>query len=154
MIRKVYSYLDNQVANLDKSKIIKSISKADLPMSFFDGLIDVSSLELDNELPTIKTLHNEIILLGKELKEKESQLKIIKDRNGVQNQVNTLKQTIDNTQRLIDKVEKKPELQTLVMKNEELIIAKGEELKKIEEKIIKKDEEINSIKFRIREKKD
>lgn len=153
VVRKVYSYLDNQVANLDKSKIIKNISKADLPMSFFDGLIDVSSLELDNELPTIKTLQDEIILLDKELKEKESQLKIIKDRNGVQNQVNTLKQSIDKTQSLIDKVEKKPELETLYKKNEELIAAKGNEVEKTDKKISEKDEEIKSISTKLEEKK-
>ena len=153
VVRKVYSYLDNQVANLDKSKIIKNISKADLPMSFFDGLIDVSSLELDNELPTIKTLQDEIILLDKELKEKETQLKIIKDRNGVQNQVNTLKQSIDKTQSLIDKVEKKPELETLYKKNEELIVAKGKEVEKTDEKISEKDEEIKSISTKLEEKR-
>lgn len=153
VVRKVYSYLDNQVANLDKSKIIKNISKTDLPMSFFDGLIDVSSLELDNELPTIKTLQDEIILLDKELKEKESQLKVIKDRNGVQNQVNTLKQFIDKTQSLIDKVDKKPELETLYKKNEELIVAKGNEVKKTDKKISEKDEEIKSISTKLEEKK-
>jgi hypothetical protein len=153
VIRKVYTYLDNQVANLDKSKIIKSISKADLPMSFFDGLIDVSSLELDDELPTIKKLQDEIISLKKELKEKESQLKIIKDRNGVQTQVSTLKQSIDNTQNLVNKVEKKPEVQALFNKNVELIISRQKEVPATDIKIAEKDEEIKVISTSLEEKK-
>ncbi len=50
--------MSSNVANLDKSKIKKEIDKADFPLTFFDGKIDVSEIEIKS-LPTVKELHDD-----------------------------------------------------------------------------------------------
>ena len=66
IIRKAYSYLSNDVANLDKSKIKKEISKANFPLTFFDGRIDVDEIKIKS-LPTVKELQEDIEVKNKEL---------------------------------------------------------------------------------------
>ena len=59
IIRKVFSLLSSKVTKLDKSKIKKEISKADFPLTFFDGKIDASEIEIQR-LPTIKELQEDV----------------------------------------------------------------------------------------------
>lgn len=156
IIRRVYSYLSNEVAQLDKSKIKKRISKADFPLTFFDAKIDVSDVKIKKELPTIKQLQEEIESLGKEHAEKEIQLKAIKNRNGLQSNIEALKLTIKKDEKFIKEVENKPTLLSTLKSNTELLSNYKKEAIKIQKKLDKKDLEINevsdSLKVKIKEK--
>lgn len=107
IIRKSYSLLNSNVANLDKEKIKKQISKADLLLTFFDGKIDVSSIDI-KPLPTIKELQQAVETKKKELAEKKIQLGAIKNQNTLQSSINALKKSIEATNIIIEKVRNKP----------------------------------------------
>jgi hypothetical protein len=96
IIRKVFSLLNSRVAKLDKSKIKKEISKADFPLTFFDGKIDASEIEVQ-KLPTIKELQDDVDTKKKELAEKQIQLDAILNRNTLQGSINRLKNSIAET---------------------------------------------------------
>ncbi|MCB0537308.1 MAG: hypothetical protein KDE33_07235 [Bacteroidetes bacterium] len=120
IIRKAYSYLNNNVANLDKSKIKKEISKADFPLTFFDGKIDVTEIEIKS-LPTIKELQDDVEVKKKELSEKNVQLEAIKNQNSLQQDIDKLKKSISATNTLIEKIRDKPTLLKTKSDNEALI---------------------------------
>lgn len=146
IIRKAYSYLSSDVANLDKTKIKKEIGKADFPLTFFDGKIDVSELEIKS-LPTIKELQEDIDAKNKELSEKKIQLEAIKNQNSLQQDIDRLKKSISTTNNLIEKIKNKPILLKNKSDNETLI---NETLKKsvsdTQANIDNKDEEIKKAK--------
>jgi len=146
IIRKAYSYLNSDVANLDKSKIKKEISRADLPLTFFDGKIDVSEIEIKS-LPTIKELQDDVEVKKKELSEKNIQLNAIRNQNTLQSEINELKKSISATNALIEKIKNKPTLLKTKSDNETLI---NETLKKsvsdTQGKIDSKDADINKEK--------
>jgi hypothetical protein len=152
IIRKAYYYLSSDVAQLDKSKIVKKISKADLPLTFFDSKIDVSDIDIKKELPTIKQHQEEIESLRKELAEKEIQLKAIKNRNGLQSSIDSLKATIKKDEKFIKEVENKPSLISNLKANGELLTNYGEEAIKIQKKLDKKDLEIEDVSKSLTEK--
>ncbi len=145
IIRKAYSYLGKEVSQLHKSKIIKKISNADLPLTFFDAKIDVSEIGIKTELPTIQQLQEEIATLEKEFAEKQIQLKAITNRNGLETRVNDLKATIKKNEKLIKEVENKPTLVKNLEENDKLIIAHREEAKEIQKRLTQKDTEISSF---------
>jgi len=120
VIRKAYSYLSGDVAKLDKSKIKKEISKADFPLTFFDGKIDVSSIEIQ-QLPTIKQLQEEVETKKKDLLEKKIQHEAIKNQNTLQGSIDLLKKSISDTNILIEKIKNKPSLLLTKSENETLI---------------------------------
>ncbi len=109
IIRKAYFYLSGNVAKLDKSKIKKEISEAEFPLTFFDGKIDVSGVEVQ-QLPTVKELQEDIDMKKKELAEKRIQLDAIKNRDTLQNTIEVLKKTISGITILIQKIRNKPDL--------------------------------------------
>jgi hypothetical protein len=120
IIHKAYSYLSSDVANLDKSKIKKEIGKADFPLTFFDGKIDVTEIDIKS-LPTVQELQKDIEVKNKELSEKRVQLKAIKNRNTLQHDIDNLKKSIIETNALIKKIENKPMLLKTKSDNETLI---------------------------------
>lgn len=145
-IKKVYSFLNRDVAELDKSKIKKAITKSDFPLQFFDGLIDVSDITIEAELPTISQLKDELISKEKELKEKKSQLKIIQNRKGVKKEVENLKTSIKTKTEFIERIDKKPELLSKIESNKTEISLLEKNLKEIIENITNKDLEIDKTK--------
>lgn len=120
IIRKAYSYLSSNVANLDKSKIKKEVGKADFPLTFFDGKIDVSEIEIKS-LPTVKEIQEDIEAKNKELSEKKIQLGAIKNQNSLQQDFDKLKASISATNILIEKIKNKPTLLKTKSDNETLI---------------------------------
>ncbi len=145
-INKVYAFLDRDVAELDKSKIQKEITKSDFPLQFFDGLIDVSDITIETELPTIKKLQEELLSKEKELNEKNSQLKIIQNRKGVEKEIQTLRKSINTNSEFLNRIERKPELKIKFESNEIEIVALEKELEAIANKITDKDSEIKTTK--------
>lgn len=145
-IKKAYAFLNRDVAELDKSKIKKEITKSDFPLQFFDGLIDVSDIPLETELPTIYNLQDELLSKEKELNEKNSQLKIIQNRKGVEKEIEKLKTSIKTNSEFIKRIDKKPELRTKVESNITEIDVLEKDLKDIANKIIDKDLEIDKTK--------
>ncbi len=146
VIKKAYSYLSGKVANLDKSNIIKKITNADLPLSFFDGKIDVSDIQLENP-KTTKELQEELDTKKQELSNKKTLLEAIKNKETLTAKVKTLKNEISEKNKLIEKIKNKPNL--LTQKTQlELAIKELEEktIPAIEEKIKDKDIEIEDVK--------
>lgn len=156
-IKKVYAFLNSDVAELDKSKIKKGISKSDFPLQFFDGLIDVSDIDIETELPTIKKLEEELSPKRKELTEKKSQLEIVQNRKGVETEIGKLKNSIKTNSELIIRIEKKPEFIIKIENNTKTIEQIEKDVKSIASKIIDKDSEIEKTKsalsLRIEERK-
>lgn len=153
IIRKAYWYLNSNVAKLDKSKIKKKISKADLPLTFFDGEIDVSSIEIQ-KLPTIKELQDDVETKKKELAEKKIQLDAIKNQNTLQGSIKNLKKSIADTNTLIEKVKNKPNLILTKSENETLInITLKKSVSETQIKIDGKDAEIKKEKEALEVKK-
>ena len=145
-IKKVYAFLNRDVAELDKSKIKKEITKSDFPLQFFDGLIDASDVDIETELPTIQNLKESLLSKEKELTEKKSQLKIVQNRKGVEKEIQTLKTSIKTNSEFIKRIEKKPDLSIKFEDNEKEIAILKDTLKDIENKIINKDSEIKTTK--------
>ncbi len=146
IIKKAYAFLNRDVAELDKSKIKKEITNTDYPLQFFDGLIDVSDITMETELPTIKHLKDELLSKEKELNEKNSQLKIIQNRQGVAKKIEKLKASFKTNSAFIKRIDKKPELCSKIESNK---VEKGvleKELKDIVDKITNKDLEIEKTK--------
>lgn len=150
--KQVYSYLNRDVANLDKSKIAKKITKTDFPMTIFDGKIDVSEIKIENP-KTVKDLQEDVENKNIELTEKKKLLRAITNRDTLQNQVNELKSELTNKKIFIEKVEQKPQLQQL-KSNLEFEIKELEEktIPEIEQKIAYKDKEIETTKTEYDEK--
>ena len=146
VIRKAYSYLSGDVAKLDKSKIKKEISKADFPLTFFDGKIDVSSIEIQQP-PTIKQLQEEVETKKKDLLEKKIQHEAIKNQNTLQGSIDLLKKSISDTNILIEKIKNKPFLLLTKSENETLInITLKKSVSDTQIKIEDKDTEIQKEK--------
>lgn len=145
-IKKVYAFLNQDVAELDKSKIKKAITKSDFPLQFFDGLIDVSEIKIESKLPTIKNLKEELLSKEKELTDKDSQLKIVQNRQSVEKEIQTLKTSIANNSELIKRIENKPELRTKIENKGKEIEILNKDLKDIVDKIVNKDSEIDKVK--------
>ncbi len=153
IIRKTYWLLNSNVANLDKEKIKKKISKADFLLTFFDGSIDVSSLDI-KPLPTIKELQEAVNTKKKELAEKKIQLDAIKNQNTLQGSIDTLKKSISDTNALIIKVRNKPNLLLTKSENETLInITLKKSVTDTQLKIDNKDAEIKKEKEALELKK-
>jgi DNA repair exonuclease SbcCD ATPase subunit len=146
VISKVYTYLSSDVAFLSKSHIKKKITKADLPLSFFDGKIDVKGIELKHP-PTVKQLQDEVKTKKKELAEKSIQLEAIRNRSTLQQQVEKLAQSISDTAKLIKKINDKPSLVAAKKENEALVNSKlRKTISEIQRKIDAKDAEITKEK--------
>lgn len=156
-IKKVYCFLNRDVAELDKSNIKKAITKSDSLLQFFDGLIDVSDITIETELPTINHLKDELISKEKELNEKNSQLKIIQNRKGVEKEIENLKKSIKTKTKFIERIDKKPELLSKIESNLTEIGLLEKSLKEIIDKITNKDLEIDktetALSLKIEEKK-
>jgi DNA repair exonuclease SbcCD ATPase subunit len=145
-IKKAYAFLNRDVAELDKSKIKKEITKSDIPLQFFDSLIDVSDINIEMELPTIKNLQEELLSKEKEFTEKISQLKIVQNRKGVEHKIQSLKVSIKTNSEFTKRIEKKPELRTKIESNKKEAEVLEKHLKEIANKIIDKDSEIEKTK--------
>jgi hypothetical protein len=157
IIRRAFSFLNGDVAKLDKSRIKNKISKADFPLTFFDGKIDVSDIEIQT-LPTIKELQEAVDTKKKELAEKKIQLHAIKNQNTLQSRIVTLKKSIADANALIEKVRNKPNLLLTISENETLInITLKKFVTDTQIKIDNKDVEIEKAKealeFKKKEKK-
>lgn len=154
IIRKVFSLLSSKVAKLDKSKIKKEISKADFPLTFFDGKIDASEIEIQR-LPTIKELQEDVETKKKELAEKKIQQTAIKNQHTLQDSIDTFKKSIAATNTLIEKVRNKPVLVQTKTENETLInITLKRFVSDTQIKISDKDNEIERAKAALKIKKD
>lgn len=154
IIRKVFSLLSSKVAKLDKSKIKKEISKADFPLTFFDGKIDASEIEIQR-LPTIKELQEDVETKKKELAEKKIQQTAIKNQHTLQDSIDTFKKSIAATNTLIEKVRNKPVLVQTKTENETLInITLKKSVSDTQIKISDKDNEIERAKAALKIKKD
>ncbi len=126
--KQIYSYLSSDVANLDKSKVIKKITIADIPMTIFDGKIDIAEVKIKKP-KTVKDLQEDLSVKNIELAEKNFLFEAIKNRDILQKNVSDLKNVLLIKKAFIEKVEKKPELQKLKLDLEL-------EIKELEEKII------------------
>jgi DNA repair exonuclease SbcCD ATPase subunit len=140
--KQVYSYLNSNVANLDKSKISKKITKADLPMTIFDGKIDVSEIKIENP-KTVKDLQEELNSKNIELSDKKKLFEALTNKEKLQKQVDEIVADLETKKKFIEKIKQKPELQqqkiqlkTGIKELEERI------LPDIEQKIRGKDQEI------------
>lgn len=154
IIRKVFSLLSSKVAKLDKSKIKKEISKADFPLTFFDGKIDASEIEIQR-LPTIKELQEDVETKKKELAEKKIQQTAIKNQHTLQDSIYTFKKSIAATNTLIEKIRNKPVLVQTKTENETLInITLKKSVSDTQIKISDKDNEIERAKAALKIKKD
>ena len=155
-IKKIYTFLNRDIAELDKSKIIKEITNSDFPLQFFDGLIDVADVEIQKELPTIKNFQEELLVKEKELIEKKSQLQIVQNIKGVEKEIQELSNSIKTNSEFIKRIEKKPELKLKKESNEKEIEVFKEELIKNAQKISDKDLEIgktkNALSLKIKER--
>ncbi|MBC8754670.1 hypothetical protein H2O64_08285 [Kordia sp. YSTF-M3] len=155
-IKKIYSFLNRDIAELDKSKIIKEITNSDFPLQFFDGLIDVTDVEIQKELPTIKNLQEELLVKEKELIEKKSQLQIVQNRKGVEKEIQALSSSIKTNSEFLKRIDKKPELKLKNESNEKAIEVLEKELKNNAQKITDKDLEIgktkNTLSLKIKER--
>ena len=153
IIRKAFSYLNSDVANLDKSKIKKEVSQDNFLLTFFDGQIDVSDIEIKS-LPTVKELQEDIKIRKKELSEKKLQLEAIKNQNSLQKESSDLRKSISETKILIEKITQKPTLQQTKEENE---IQINDTLRKavlaIQQKIEDKDDEIKKDQIDLEAKK-
>ena len=89
-------------------------------MTFFDGKIDVTEIEIKS-LPTIKELQDDVEVKKKELSEKNVQLEAIKNQNSLQQDIDKLKKSISATNTLIEKIRDKPTLLKTKSDNEALI---------------------------------
>ncbi len=154
IIRKAYTYLSNDVALLSKSKIKKKITKADFPLSFFDGKIDVKGLELKKP-PTVKELQEELKTKKKELAEKSLQYDAIKNRHTLQEKIDKLAASISETAQLVKKINEKPALKRAKAESEALVSGKlRKAIADIQRKIDAKDEEIRKDKDKLQAKRD
>ncbi|QNM84630.1 hypothetical protein H9W90_10520 [Polaribacter pectinis] len=155
-IKKIYTFLNRDIAELDKSKIIKEITNSDFPLQFFDGLIDVADVEIKKELPTIKNLQEELLVKEKELIEKKSQLQIVQNRKGVEKEIQALSNSIKTNSEFLKRIDKKPELKLKSESNDKEIGVLKKELKDNAQKIIDKDLEIgktkNALSLKIKER--
>lgn len=150
--KQIYSYLSNDVANLDKSKITKKIAKTDFPMAIFDGKIDVSGIEIKSK-PTIEELKNKVEVRKNELIEKKTLFEAIKNRDELQRKVKELKTKLSDKNTFIEKVKQKPELQNQKLQLEtEIKELEEKTIPAIEQKIKDKDVEIEDIKNEYNEK--
>ncbi len=120
IVKKVFNYLSNDVARLDKSKIARAITLADLPMTLFDGQIDTSSINLVLP-PSIKELQEEVSTKNKELSEKKIQLDTLNNRDTLQGKIDLLKKDILSLDTLLTKIRNKPALLQKKADNELLI---------------------------------
>lgn len=145
-VKKAYSFLNPDIAKLDKTKIKKKISKADFDLTFFDGIIDVSDVPV-KELPTISELQEGLEVKKKDLAIKESQLDVALNRDNLRKKAETLKKSIVTVSALIDKIRHKPTLRQQKAANEVLInITLKDLLTKNEMKISEKEAEIRKAK--------
>lgn len=126
--KQIYTYLNNDIANIDKSKIKKKITKTDFPMTIFDGEIDVSEIKIKNP-KTIKDLQEDLKNKNIELTAKGILFEAIKNKEELQKKVSALKDELSVKELFVKKVEKKPDLQKQQLKLEL-------EIKELEEKII------------------
>lgn len=153
VIKKAYSYLSSDVAYLSKTKIKKKITKAEMPLTFFDGQIDVKGIEL-KEPPSVKDLQEELKTKKKELSEKKLQHEAIKNRNALTVKIEKLAQNIAETAELIKKIKDKPYLVQAKAENEALVSNKLKKtLSDIQRKIDEKDAEIKKEKDALQAKK-
>ena len=144
--KQVYSYLHSNIANLDKSNIVNKITKADFPMTFFDGKIDVNEVTIKTP-ETINELKEKVEIKNKDLNEKILLLDAIKNSNALQKELTNLKTEISKKNTLIEKITNKPNL--LVQKNQiEADIQELEEITipAINKKIENEDTEIETAK--------
>lgn len=142
IINKTYSYLGGKVANLDKSKIIKKITNADLPLLFFDGVINVDEVQIENP-KTTKELQDELVVKKQELSNKKILLDAIKNKETLQKTIKTLAEEISKKNLFIEKVKNKPKLLLQKVNIEAEIKALNEiEIPNIENQIVKKNNEI------------
>jgi len=140
----VYAYLSGELIKLDKSKIIRKITRADLPLTFFDGQIDVRSIGV-KALPTITELQAAVSVKRREMTEKEIQLDAIKNRDTLQSDIGILKKSIEKAELMINKIKNKPALRLLKSEAESRISCVLEKrLIDIESEIINKDKEIET----------
>ncbi|OFY86674.1 MAG: hypothetical protein A3F72_15670 [Bacteroidetes bacterium RIFCSPLOWO2_12_FULL_35_15] len=153
IIRRAYSYLNSDVAKLDKSKIKKEITKADLPLTFFDGKIDVSSIEI-LPLPTIQQIEEEVKTKRKELSEKKIQFEAIKNRIELKSKIDFLKASILEINTLVEKIKNKPSLLKKKSDNEIFIITLNKNAEEAQVKITQKDKEIKEVEKLLTAKRD
>jgi hypothetical protein len=140
--KQVYSYLNSNVANLDKSKIAQKITKVDLPMTIFDGKIDVSEIKIENP-KTINNLQEEIEVKKGELHDKKQLFEALTNRENLQKQVGDILTDLKTKNAFIEKVKQKPELLKQKSEIENNIKELTEvTLPQIEQKIKDKDIEI------------
>ncbi|GHU93755.1 hypothetical protein FACS1894156_1060 [Bacteroidia bacterium] len=150
--KQIYSYLNTQVANLDKSKIVEKITKADFPMTIFDGKIDVAEIIIENP-KSVKNLQEDLKHKKIELADKKKLLEAITNREGLQKQVNNINAELLKKKTFIAKVKQKPELQKQKSDLEtEIKELEDRTILEIEHKITDKDKEIESTKTRYDEK--
>jgi hypothetical protein len=145
VIKKVYSYLSDDVAKLHKSKIHKKVSITDLPLTIFDGKIDVSDIEI-KDLPTVQELQQQLDIKLKELNEKNIQLETAKNKSKVELEISKLTQSISSNTDLIKKIENKPRIEQAKTQSVAQIEFLGKAVIEIEEEILKKDNEISLTK--------
>ena len=156
-VKKVYSFLSRDVAELDKSKIKREINNVDFPLQFFDGLIDVSGVNIKTELPTVQNLEDELLSKEKELDEKVIQLKVVQNRKEVEAEIEKLRKAIEGESEFIKRVERKPEVRIKIETNNKAIEELKRDIEEIAGKIKEKDLEIdnsrNALSEKIEEKK-
>lgn len=156
IVKKVFNYLSSDVARLDKSKILKRVSQADLALIIFDGQIDATSIELKTP-PSIQQLQEETATKKKELSEKNIQLNAIINRDTLQRNIDRLKASINRLQELLAKIRNKPELEKIRAENERQInvtlkSAVLDITNRIEEKDIQISKEKTALELRMKEK--
>lgn len=142
---------------MEKSKIKREINNVDFPLQFFDGLIDVSGVNIKTELPTVQNLEDELLSKEKELDEKVIQLKVVQNRKEVEAEIEKLRKAIEGESEFIKRVERKPEVRIKIETNNKAIEELKRDIEEIAGKIKEKDLEIdnsrNALSEKIEEKK-
>lgn len=113
VVRQAYAFLKEEVAHLDRSKIIRPVSDAQWPLTFFDGRIDVSQVPVKAP-PTVEELQAEIEAKGRELTDKIELLKAATSRQDFEQKLEEIKAQIAKANSTIQKVRNKPSLRASI----------------------------------------
>jgi hypothetical protein len=145
---KIYSLLSNEVLEQSEEKIIEKITKTENILNLFDGSIDISEIKpLDRDiLKTKEELQTESDNLQKKKTEQEGILGVIKDEKKKKAQLIEFKTELDQKEEVLKKVKRKPELLIQKKEIETRVGTLVSSITETKDLILKKENEITSKK--------
>lgn len=103
----ISNLLSDQILNLHKKSIIKPIENLEKDlMTVFDGIIDVSSIEI-KPIETIEEIKAQFIEIAEEIKEYQTKLEFVKNYNSKKKECDILNAKIVNIKDNIEKIKRK-----------------------------------------------